>query len=550
MAPLIKFIATVIATSEPANITRLFPISSQLIPPILFKASAMITSAAATPTSPILEAIMFGGNIFIAATTRIRAPAIAENPLPISSQLILPKSDIADANIFIDAAIITKEAPVDMTCLALPARLVNMANSSNNPPIAASPLPISAHLIPPKSLHAEANTLIAADMIRIPTAVDMALPSNLARRKNPATSPRSTPTPTNPLASPPQFNSDRSIQAEANTFIAKASITRPPAPFTICVPDMSLEAATKAPVRPTILTSPLATPLQLRSLNFFMAPARMATEIDIAIITPQAFVVFPIPPLILVNIAMEPSNSPNKAVIAPIATANFSESINERVSREAANIPTAPAILRRVPALRFCWYASRHPLTSSRTPLIPSNISLNPTLSFLASLKPLVNLVIAIVKPPNDKLLIKSIIVLKSAFLIASDITFAAPLNTSPTLLANANKTGDIFCIKAPIAENAFLTPSASAVRGSKRAFILSAKDPIPLVSMLDILFIISDTLPTNFPIPLVTDPTTLLILSIILLNTSPFLRNSLSLTMPSPILAVNESIPLPAGRM
>ena len=139
--------------------------------PIEERALATILSAAPTTTRPAPTLTMFLGIRFTAIATSARAPPIAIRPFAISEPLILPKSDIADANIFIAAAISIKARPVEITCLASPVSLVNAVISSRSAAIDARPLVISPHDIEPKSLQAEARTLIAEARMTIPVAV-------------------------------------------------------------------------------------------------------------------------------------------------------------------------------------------------------------------------------------------------------------------------------------------------------------------------------------------------------------------------------------------
>lgn len=195
--PFIRFNAIDNSANAPPIVTRPLPISSHVKFPIVLRTFDNIVSAPATAIRPTPVDTIFLGIKLTANVISANAPAITVSPLPISSHCIEPKSSTADAIIFIAPAIAINAIPVDITCLALPVRFVNVAISASNMPILVRPFPISLHCIEPKSLQADANTFIAADSTRIPVAVDTAFPLNLAVFKNKAISAIRTPTPVN-----------------------------------------------------------------------------------------------------------------------------------------------------------------------------------------------------------------------------------------------------------------------------------------------------------------------------------------------------------------
>src|SRR5574344_1198393 len=341
-----------IAIDPPKTVNPL-AISSQLILPILSRADAMITSAVDTTIKPTPISTIFLGMKLTAKVTAANAPAIPTKAFPRSSHVIEAKSLAAEANIFIAAEIAIKAIPVEITFFALPVSFVNIVISNSNAPILDNPFARSSHFISPKSLHAEAKILIADAKITIPMAVIIVFPLNFAVFKNKETSAIRTPTPTKPLARSFQLRVDKSLQAEANILIATANTTRLVAPLTICplLFDITFANATTMAVIPAIPTRPLAIPSQSSSATFFIAPASIETAIDMAIIAVQVFAVFLEEPLILSNIAIDTIKSANKAVIAANDAANLSESIKEITTIEAVRIAIALAILRSVPAL-------------------------------------------------------------------------------------------------------------------------------------------------------------------------------------------------------
>ena len=296
MVPFITLRPTARIAKEPPIATNPLAISFQLIPLIFFRALASTFNAAPTTNNPVLSEIIFLGNKRIAIVTSVNAPAIATRPLPSRSQLIVPKSFIALANIFIADASITIAVAVDITFLAFPVSFVNADTSSSSAPTLASPFPISSHDIPPNFFTADARTTIAEERINIPIDVPVILPSSFAKFKNRASS----------------------------------------------------------AIKPPIATRPFTIPSGSIEDNFLSALANIRTAVLMLIIAVQALNVPVKSPLILLNTAREPISSPNNAVIAPSEAVSFSGLIVAITKIEAANIPIAPAIFSKVPALRFC----------------------------------------------------------------------------------------------------------------------------------------------------------------------------------------------------
>ena len=279
--PVIAFKPIARIAIAPPRVTKPLAISSQVIPLILLRASAITTKAAATAIRPVPIPTIFLGMKLTAIVTAVSAPAIATSPLAISSQDIEPKSCTAEANIFIEAAIAIKATPVDITCLAFPVRFVKSVISASNAPTETNPFAISSHSMPPKSSQAEANTLIAAANITIPVAVVMDLPLNFAVFINRETSASRTPTPTNPLASSSQLSAERSSQTDASTLIAAANITICVAPFTIVPLPLliTFAAATITVVKPATPITPVVSCFASKSPIFFKALARIRTDV-------------------------------------------------------------------------------------------------------------------------------------------------------------------------------------------------------------------------------------------------------------------------------
>ena len=200
--PFISFKPAASSSRDTPKVTRPLATLSQLIPPILFKESATISSAAPTAIKPAPRVTMFLGISFVARATSASAPPIARRPLPISARDMFPKSAIAEANIFIAAPISIMARPVDMSPLALPVSFVNAVISRSRAPMELSPLTSSPIFICPKSLQAEANTFIALAKTKIPAAVVNDFPLNCAVFMKRDTSASKTPTPTRPFVSP------------------------------------------------------------------------------------------------------------------------------------------------------------------------------------------------------------------------------------------------------------------------------------------------------------------------------------------------------------
>ena len=230
--PLIKFSPTASSAKATPIVTSPLAICSHEKFPIFPRTFAITSRAAPTITRPVPIPTIFLGISFVAIATSAKAPPIETNPLAICSHENFAKSDIAEANIFIAAAISIRARPEEITCFAFPVRFVNAAISRRSAPTEVRPLLISLHSICPKSLQTEAKIFIAAARITIPVAVLMALLLNLAILKNTATSPSNMPTPVNPLASSSHFSFDRSSHTDDKILIAPANIIRLVAPFT------------------------------------------------------------------------------------------------------------------------------------------------------------------------------------------------------------------------------------------------------------------------------------------------------------------------------
>ena len=142
----------------------------------------------------LVESIFFGINFTVKATTN-KDPAIPVRPFSIPSQLILLRSSIAEANIFIAPAMAIRAIPVDIRfCCVLaekspfldklntfwldPISLVNPTITAIKAAIAATPLPIPSQSNSANFFIAEAKIKIATDM-PIMTVTALAVPMRL-----------------------------------------------------------------------------------------------------------------------------------------------------------------------------------------------------------------------------------------------------------------------------------------------------------------------------------------------------------------------------------
>ena len=346
--PFIKFSPTASSANATPIVTSPLAICSHEKLPIFPRTFATISRAAPTITKPVPIPTMFLGISFVAIATSAKAPPIETNPLAICSHENFAKSDIAEANIFIAAAISISARPEETTCFAFPVRLVNAATSRRSAPTAARPLPISSHFISPKSLQTDARIFIAAARITIPVAVVIALPPNLAVFKNKSTSASRTPTPTRPFANCSHCSFARSLTTEARTLIAAERISIPVAVevapllnFAVAIKASNSASRTPTPTRPAVSC------FQLKSASFFTALERIRTAPanTINFVEP-----FPVTPSSLLNTAIAPIKFANITVIAPSDAESFSLSINEIATIEAAKIAIAVAILINAPA--------------------------------------------------------------------------------------------------------------------------------------------------------------------------------------------------------
>ena len=147
-----------------------------------------------TPTNPILTP-----EISAEATPNIvKPPAIAVNPLAISSHCNPPNDLTASANIINAFPIIFNAIPRPI--IVTPPALIapNKAISANIPAIPANPIIIESGSMFPNPSTASFNTNNAADKIKIPVADVIPSPPNLAPTMNSANSPNNTPIANNP----------------------------------------------------------------------------------------------------------------------------------------------------------------------------------------------------------------------------------------------------------------------------------------------------------------------------------------------------------------
>ena len=223
--PFIAFRPAARITMAPPRVIRPFPIPSQDIWLIDFRDLLRIVIAVATPIKPMdFEIIPLGSN-FIAIDIDNSEPPRAVRPLAIPAHESLPISVITPDSIFIDAARRTRPIPVEITCFTFFVRLVKAESSRSSPPTAARPLPTFSQLMPANVLQTDASTLREVERTKIPRAVDMAFFVFLVILRKIESSSISPPTPAKPFPSSSQLRAAKSLQTEANIFIAAAKIT-------------------------------------------------------------------------------------------------------------------------------------------------------------------------------------------------------------------------------------------------------------------------------------------------------------------------------------
>ena len=420
--PFIRFNPMASSASATPMATRPFAIPSQLILPIDPRALATILSAAPTMTRPAPIPIMFFGISLVAMATSVKAPPMAMRPFAISAPLILPKSAIAEANIFIAAAISINATPVLITCFASPVSLVNAVISSRRAAIDAKPFVISPKDMEPKSLQEEARILIAEARITIPVAVVMVFPLNFAVPRKTSISAKSTPTPTSPFAMsfqsilPKVFTDEESILiAAANRIIPVAALDAFLSNLAV-LRNRSISASnTPTPISPSASCSGSSSPI------FFMARLRTRSAAPIFIMA-EAVLLAALPSMLnLSNTAMDVISSANIAPIAASEPVTLSESMEARTSKLTERTAIDAAIFPRASDFNLVCHASKLPRTPSRIfvtppprPLIHSTKL--PNVSFISSMGSK-NFLRAAITPPAAKAFRKSRMPLKSALL-------------------------------------------------------------------------------------------------------------------------------------
>ncbi len=354
-APPVPFIArSPIARmpNEPPITVILRAISGHDIELLLINAFVSAFTAAETIKIPAPITIMFFGIILVVAATEISAHAIPAKPFPSCSQPSPPRSVTEDANIFIAAPIAISATPVDIKCFALPVSFVKAEISSKSAPIEARPFAISFHDILPKSQQADARIFIAAPSTTIPIETESIFTLNFAVLRKISTSASRTPIPARPFASSSQLSAAKSTQADDNTLIAAENITMLTAPFIAFPLTLDSKAAAPAitPASAPTPTIPFAISSQLSEDIFFIAPASIDTEnaraISIVAVldTPRNF------RLILPNTASAVITSASKTVTAARLPESLSSSIAESAIKDTVSIATAAAIFSNVPA--------------------------------------------------------------------------------------------------------------------------------------------------------------------------------------------------------
>ena len=193
----------------------------------------------------------------------------------------------------------------------------------------------------------------------------------------PAIAARDTAIPAKPLASSPHESLPICWTALPIIRTAVANAMRP---VLLLIPFFGIKCI--APAMAAILTatpvSPRASSSQDKLPIVFTALARISIEILKAIIVPVTPSIFffsasNIEPLAFPSLSNAFIANINSVISTPIAVkdeTSFSESMLPISSNATASIPTAEAILMSMSALISFWYAFKHPLTSSRTPLM------------------------------------------------------------------------------------------------------------------------------------------------------------------------------------
>ena len=204
----------------------------------------------------------------------------------------------------------------------------------------------------PRSLQADARILIAEARTTMPAAVVKDFPLNFAVFIKSETSASSTPTPVSPFTSPFHSSVARSVQTDARILMEAAKRTICVAPFIEEPPLMlsSFTAPTIAAIKAVTPATPFASCPPSKSPIFFRADARIRIDVDMASITVELFTAPLTSPLILVKTDMDAINSAKRTVIAPSDADNFSLSIREIATIDAARIAIALAIFSKVPA--------------------------------------------------------------------------------------------------------------------------------------------------------------------------------------------------------
>ena len=188
---------------------------------------------------------------FIAEIIPIRATPIPRRPFAIFSQDILPRSSIAEANIFIAVPIRIIPKADDITFLPLGSNLIANTTPIKAIPKDIKPLTSVPRPIDPSVAMADANIFIAAPINISPKPEDITfLPegSNLIASITPI---KATPNPRRPFTKFSQDIDPNSTMTEANIFMAEPSSIIPNAEDITFLPEGSNRIAPIVPIKAT-----------------------------------------------------------------------------------------------------------------------------------------------------------------------------------------------------------------------------------------------------------------------------------------------------------
>ena len=357
--PVIPAMANPRIVNEPAIVVKLLPISSHDNPPMDLSELDNIVNAILIPPIPaeIVKSFPPGINIAAAAITESE-PAIANNPLPISSILNCPNFPIATDIIVREVAM--PISPIDAVSILLP--LISFVNADNvnitalRAPIPVANLDISIEL----SLSTVRDSEYSApDNTNKPVADLVPMPLKFVNVKNSDNSANIAAIPPNPFIIEFVSILPKDLTASAIPLKAIDNTVKPADVFIkpFVDPDNNFVLPTNKIIRDAIPPIPVANSSGFKSDKLLSDADNIVIDDDnsnsvVPILARLNKPAILLPAIIFINAPRPNIISINNTVNPLRAVSICSGFIADNILTDSANIPIADAIFNRVPACK------------------------------------------------------------------------------------------------------------------------------------------------------------------------------------------------------